>query len=232
MKTKVTDKNSTRRKIITAAKKEFSKHGLAGARVDRIAEKARVNKAMLYYHFTSKENLFYSVIEEFYSGVSERHHEWLDSDKSLENKLGDAAGAFADIFSKNSDFVPILLRALADRDPRLLDKIAKIILATKLPEELSLLFDDSKKKGDTRQLDTRLVVLTFLSMNIGFHLLAPLFQRVFKINDYNKFLENLNSTGIKIFLHGLNKNCDEKKKPKSNKAKKIGTNKRRRDKLS
>lgn len=48
----------TREKILTAALHEFSLHGLAGARVDNIAETAGVNKAMIYYHFESKEALF------------------------------------------------------------------------------------------------------------------------------------------------------------------------------
>lgn len=48
----------TREKILQAALHEFSVHGLAGARVDRIAEEAGVNKAMIYYHFESKEALF------------------------------------------------------------------------------------------------------------------------------------------------------------------------------
>lgn len=48
----------TREKILTAALHEFSLHGLAGARVDTIAETAGINKAMIYYHFESKEALF------------------------------------------------------------------------------------------------------------------------------------------------------------------------------
>ncbi len=55
MKTK---SDLSREKILTAALHEFSVHGLAGARVDEIAKSAGVNKAMIYYHFESKEALF------------------------------------------------------------------------------------------------------------------------------------------------------------------------------
>jgi len=48
----------TREKILQAALYEFSIHGLAGARVDEIARSAGINKAMIYYHFESKEALF------------------------------------------------------------------------------------------------------------------------------------------------------------------------------
>jgi AcrR family transcriptional regulator len=56
-------KASLRDRIFQQALKEFSKNGYAGARVDRIAKRARVNKQLIYYYFVSKENLFRVVIE-------------------------------------------------------------------------------------------------------------------------------------------------------------------------
>jgi TetR/AcrR family transcriptional regulator len=49
---------TTREKILASARKEFSEKGLNGARVDRIAGASGVNKAMIYYHFGSKEALY------------------------------------------------------------------------------------------------------------------------------------------------------------------------------
>ena len=43
--------------------KEFSTHGLSGARTDRIAESAKVNKALLYYYFKSKQGLYAAAVE-------------------------------------------------------------------------------------------------------------------------------------------------------------------------
>lgn len=53
----------TRARILEAALREFSSLGLAGARMDQIAAAAGVNKALLYYHFDSKENLYAAAIE-------------------------------------------------------------------------------------------------------------------------------------------------------------------------
>lgn len=53
----------TKAKILEAALQEFSLNGLAGARTDRIATVAGVNKALLYYHFNSKENLYRAALE-------------------------------------------------------------------------------------------------------------------------------------------------------------------------
>ncbi|HKP24807.1 MAG TPA: helix-turn-helix domain-containing protein, partial [Dongiaceae bacterium] len=49
-------------RIIEAAKQEFAAHGLAGARVDRIAANAGANKRMLYYHVGNKEDLYLAVL--------------------------------------------------------------------------------------------------------------------------------------------------------------------------
>ncbi|MFI6502791.1 TetR family transcriptional regulator [Nonomuraea typhae] len=51
----------TRRKILDAASEEFARHGIAGARVDRITRAAGVNNALLYRYFGSKLALFDTV---------------------------------------------------------------------------------------------------------------------------------------------------------------------------
>ena len=57
------DLNRTKTRILDAAAREFAKHGLPGARVDIIAAKAGVNKALIYYIFKSKEDLYLAVLE-------------------------------------------------------------------------------------------------------------------------------------------------------------------------
>lgn len=59
----------TRARILAAALDEFARHGLGGARVDRIARRAEANKRMLYYYFGSKEALFLAVMEESYAQI-------------------------------------------------------------------------------------------------------------------------------------------------------------------
>jgi AcrR family transcriptional regulator len=58
-----------RRRILAAAKQEFASHGLAGARVDRIAAKAGANKRMLYYHVGKKDDLYLAVLEGAYEQI-------------------------------------------------------------------------------------------------------------------------------------------------------------------
>ncbi|MEU2358647.1 TetR family transcriptional regulator [Streptomyces misionensis] len=57
----IRDADATRARLLAAARAEFAAHGIAGARVDRIAAKAGSNKAQIYHYFTSKEGLFDAV---------------------------------------------------------------------------------------------------------------------------------------------------------------------------
>jgi TetR/AcrR family transcriptional regulator len=62
----------TRGRILDAALSEFAAHGLAGARTDRIANAAGVNKALLYYYFDSKENLYLAALEMISAKIRDR----------------------------------------------------------------------------------------------------------------------------------------------------------------
>ncbi|MFN0159918.1 MAG: TetR family transcriptional regulator, partial [Burkholderiales bacterium] len=65
------DPERTRARILDAATAEFTKHGLGGARVDRIAKRAGTNERMLYYYFLSKDQLFLTVLESVYIRLAE-----------------------------------------------------------------------------------------------------------------------------------------------------------------
>lgn len=56
------DATDTKRRILVAARAEFARHGLAGARVDRIADAGQANKRSIYVHFGSKNDLFDRVV--------------------------------------------------------------------------------------------------------------------------------------------------------------------------
>jgi AcrR family transcriptional regulator len=60
----VRDAEATRQRLLDAARAEFAEHGIAGARVDRIADSAQANKAQIYHYFGSKDRLFDAVWEE------------------------------------------------------------------------------------------------------------------------------------------------------------------------
>jgi len=71
--------DQARTRILAAALREFSAHGLAGARTDTIAASARVNKALLYYYFKNKESLYAAAFESVIDRVMQSTLAVLDS---------------------------------------------------------------------------------------------------------------------------------------------------------
>ncbi|RJL31594.1 TetR/AcrR family transcriptional regulator [Bailinhaonella thermotolerans] len=65
------DTTATRDALLCAARAEFAEHGIAGARVDRIAQRAGVNKERIYGHFGNKEKLFDAVMRDALDEVAE-----------------------------------------------------------------------------------------------------------------------------------------------------------------
>lgn len=63
------DADRSQQTILLAARDEFALYGLAGARVDRIAERADINKRLIYYYFKSKDDLFLAVLENTYADI-------------------------------------------------------------------------------------------------------------------------------------------------------------------
>jgi AcrR family transcriptional regulator len=63
------DADRSQSTILAAARDEFAEYGLGGARVDRIAERAALNKRLTYYYFEDKESLFQAVLEQAYRDI-------------------------------------------------------------------------------------------------------------------------------------------------------------------
>src|SRR5687767_15377816 len=73
--------------VFMAAAAEFAGRGYEAAGVDRIAAKARVNKAMIYYHFGSKLELYVEVLRDMFRAVGARARALADGPDSPEQKL-------------------------------------------------------------------------------------------------------------------------------------------------
>ena len=69
------DAVATQARILAAAKAEFAGKGLAGARVDAIAGRAKINKRMIYHYFASKDQLFLAVLEAAYEDIRNKERD-------------------------------------------------------------------------------------------------------------------------------------------------------------
>ncbi|GAA1757009.1 TetR family transcriptional regulator [Nonomuraea bangladeshensis] len=104
------DAEDTKRRIFAAATAEFAEHGLAGARVDRIAAAAKANKQAIYLYYGGKEKLFAAVLraklEEVHVAIS------IDPDA-----VADSVGQIFDWHQQHPELIRLLLwEALETRD--------------------------------------------------------------------------------------------------------------------
>jgi TetR/AcrR family transcriptional regulator len=122
---------SSRDRLFSAAAAEFAARGFAGASVDRIARAARVNKAMIYYHFHSKAALYREILRDLFEAVE---HRVADVTASTADPAARIRG-FVDAIAREADarphFPPIWFREIAEGgthlDPDTIRHIAAIV---------------------------------------------------------------------------------------------------------
>ena len=103
------DPERTRADIIEVATHEFSEKGLAGARIDVIAQAMRTSKRMIYYYFGSKEALYVAVLEEAYRRIRHIESELHLEDLAPEDALRKLVGFTVDYQLANPDFIRLVM---------------------------------------------------------------------------------------------------------------------------
>jgi AcrR family transcriptional regulator len=101
----------SRDRILDGAADEFAAAGFAGARIDRIARRTRLNVRMIYYHFGSKRGLYRAVLQSIYeqmSGILEK------LPPSAPNRTLEAFSLYIDLLTEHPRFADVLVRELLD----------------------------------------------------------------------------------------------------------------------
>jgi TetR/AcrR family transcriptional regulator len=104
----------TRSRILAAACDEFGAHGFAAATVDRIARRARVNKAMIYYHFPNKRALYACIIRDVFAPIIGRVRDATEHDEPPARRLDRLIDTLVRSIDQSTHFLPIFLREIAD----------------------------------------------------------------------------------------------------------------------
>jgi AcrR family transcriptional regulator len=111
--------SASRARIVRAAAAEFAARGYAGANMDRVARAARLNKAMIYYHFTSKAALYRAILNDMFGAVSARVGDVAASDAAPADKIRRYVEAIAAEAEARPHFPPIWLREIAEGGARI-----------------------------------------------------------------------------------------------------------------
>lgn len=106
--TRKRDSSATRKRILKAAKKEFSKKGLGGARIDEIALQSKANKRMIYHYFGNKEALFLKTLEDAYVDIRSAEQNLNLTELDPEEALIKLIKFTWDYYLKNPEFITLV----------------------------------------------------------------------------------------------------------------------------
>jgi TetR/AcrR family transcriptional regulator len=174
----------TRKVILRAAIREFSAHGLAGARTDAIAESAKVNKALLYYYFKSKNGLYAAALDKVSGTVVDNALAALDPRHSAGERLLRAALDHFDRILTQREFQSLMQQEMVrfrlgetGSVPLLMKNFFKPLLG-KLQEAV----DEGIKTGELCEMDWLQVVYSMLGANVLYFLSAPMMRLALPFN--------------------------------------------------
>ena len=186
----------SRHRLLTAATTEFAARGFAGATVDRIAARARLNKAMIYYHFHDKQQLYSSVLRTMFSTIGDRLDALAAEPAPPFDKLDRFAQTFLAAGLDNPHFAPIMLREIAEGG-RHLDEQTYTMMA-RLVRVMMQLIDEGRTAGQFDEVDPILVYLTTVWPIMAYLGVGPIrraLARVARIDparlDPDKFLRHV-----------------------------------------
>jgi len=118
-----TKKDTTEEKILEAATHVFVTKGMEGARMQEIADKAGINKALLHYYFRSKELLFEAIFSAVIKLAFPKIQNILQSEAGIVSKIEQVIDAYIDLLIKHP-FIPGFVLKELNREPSGLFKMA------------------------------------------------------------------------------------------------------------
>ena len=118
---------ASKERIMKSALAMFALKGYDAVRVDDIARKARCNKAMIYYHFSSKRALYQSILKYVLKDMLEQMNPIFDSTVQPAQKLRLVLSAFLDRYNERDEFIRLMLREVLSNGKNLKDECKNLM---------------------------------------------------------------------------------------------------------
>ncbi len=145
----------SRDRLFAAAATAFAAHGFAGTSVDRIADAAHLNKAMIYYHFGSKAGLYREILRDMFGAVGARARAVAASGLPPADKIRAFVDTFAAEAQARPHFPPIWFREVADGGARLDD--ATLVDMTGVLKALAAIIEEGVRARTFRPVNPLLL---------------------------------------------------------------------------
>jgi AcrR family transcriptional regulator len=167
---------TTEARLLAAAKKVFTTKGLAGARMQDIADEAGVNKAMLHYYFRDKDKLFEMIFLEEAEKFFPKINNIFESDASLFEKITQFVNEYIDEMVANPYLPWFILNELNRDADQFLSKIWDMKHRPN-PAKLLLQIEKEIKKGTIKKINPLHLLMNLLSMTIFPFIARPMITR-------------------------------------------------------
>ncbi len=154
----MTDEPDSKERILAAAEAEFLERGYDRSRMQAIADRAQINKAMLHYHFRSKAELFAQI----FRNKAELLFPRVEASLRAQPDFLSFVGSFVELYLAHlieNPFLPFYLLQVSTNHLELLDQVR-----IDLPRRLVGAFDAAVARGEVRPLDARQFIVSLLGM--------------------------------------------------------------------
>lgn len=188
---RVTDSH-TRDKIFRAATLVFEEKGYSGARMQEIADKAGINKALLHYYFRSKDQLFMAVFQVLISKMFEKIFATFNADLSFKEKIKLFLSQHIDFLIKNPKLPTFLLNEMSV-NPSVVDGVRESLKYGELRDVIYEKHAKELKGYGIKKSDMPQLMITIVSMSIfpfaAREMIAVMIPQMLDNRKFNAFME-------------------------------------------
>ena len=192
-------------KILIAAKKVFHEKGMAGARMQDIADEAGINKALLHYYFRSKEKLFEVIFKEAFAKFWPEIFSLLNSDEDLFTKIKLFVDHYIAIIAEN-EYLPLFVLNEMNKQPA---SFINKLLGGQIPDfsKLIIQIEKEKKKGVINSINPIHLIVNMMSMCIFPFVSKPMIQKVMNLDElqFRYLIEQRKKTVSEFIINAIKK---------------------------
>ena len=194
---------STEEQILDAAKDVFQSKGMDGARMQEIADKAGINKAMLHYYYRSKQLLFEAVFKNAFSLLAPQLNTILNDDSSIEDKIRSFTSDYTSFMLKHP-YIPNFIINELNRNE---DFILKLKDNSGFPnlEKFKAKVDSEIQQGKLKPIDGEQLFVNILALNIFPFLGKPLIKAFANKDEtsYKEFVESRKTEVANFIINSI-----------------------------
>ncbi|HHB51740.1 MAG TPA: TetR/AcrR family transcriptional regulator [Saprospiraceae bacterium] len=181
--------NLTEQKILEAATNVFQTKGMDGARMQEIADKAGINKAMLHYYYRSKQKLFEAVFKTAIAIMAPKLREIINKEEPLFDKIRNFTNGYISLINQHS-YLPTFIIQELNRNPNILKDTFNKEFGNGFMK-MRAQIEQMVKNGEIRPIAPEQLIMNVISMSIFPFVAKPILKSVLQKEDkdYQQLLE-------------------------------------------